>query len=277
MVLQPAGADRRLRALAGLVAEPGAVLVAHRPERRAVVRRGDGAFTKAVRPGRRVPVVLAVDPAAGTVTTGALPGRTLHELLRAGSPQAVPAAEALGVALAVLHAAAAPPGAPQHDGAAELAVLRRWSALACAHGVGSAGDGAEEAEQDAEHDAQLARPAGRLVPVPRDRHAKPALVAAAGGTGLLDFDLAGLGEPALDLANLLVHLELRVEQGLVPAELAGAGARAVLGGYDPPADVVARLPVYRLATARRLAAVYAFRPAHAAAAGRLLEQVRRTG
>ncbi|WP_396134697.1 phosphotransferase [Cellulomonas sp. ATA003] len=49
--------------------------------------------------------------------------------------------------------------------------------------------------------------------VHRDLHDKQLLVDGSGGIGLLDFDLAAAGEAALDLANLLVHLELRVHQG----------------------------------------------------------------
>src|SRR4051794_6263064 len=50
VVLQAHGADRRLPALAGLVA-PGARLVSHRAERRATVAK-PGAFVKVVPPGR---------------------------------------------------------------------------------------------------------------------------------------------------------------------------------------------------------------------------------
>lgn len=150
VVLQPGGADRRLPALAGLLGEPGARLVAHRPERRAVVRRADGAYAKVVRPertaqvaraaraaavpGLRVPRVVDVDERRGVVTTAALPGVTLHQLLVHAAPEAVPAARAVGAALAVLHASPLAPGAVVHDAAAELAVLHRWEQLAAGHG-----------------------------------------------------------------------------------------------------------------------------------------------
>ena len=89
-------------------------------------------------------------------------------------------------------------------------------------------------------------------------------------SGLLDFDLAAAGEAALDLANLLVHLELRALQGVCDAEVARAAAGAVLAGYRPGPDVRRRLAVYDEAARRRLVAVYAFRPASGAAARRLL-------
>lgn len=279
VVLQPRGADRRLTTLADLLRRPGAQLVAHRPERRAVVRRGDGSYTKVLRagraadvaraaraaavPGLRVPRVLAVDSSAGTVTTSALPGRTLHELLAVGAPEAVVAARATGRALATLHAFRPVGDAPLHDGAAELQVLRRWEALAAVHGL--AADLPAPAD-----DAGLTGPAQALVPVHRDLHDKQVLLAGA-GVGLLDFDLAALGEPALDLANLLVHLELRVLQGLARPGLARATADAALEGYGPGSATLARLPAYDRAARRRLVAVYAFRPRHAAAARLLLD------
>jgi tRNA A-37 threonylcarbamoyl transferase component Bud32 len=272
VVLQPAGADRRLPVLATLVHEPGAVLIAHRPERRAVVRRADGTYSKVVRTDRvaaevraalaargiglRVPEILDVDE-RGFFTTAALPGQTLHALLAARAPVVVAAARAVGAALAVLHAAAVPVGAPVHDGAAELAVLHRWERLARAHGVLADGPGG---------DCGLLGPSPALVPVHRDLHDKQVLVADDGTVGLLDFDLAAAGEAAMDLANLLVHLELRALQGVCPAGLARAAALSVLEGYAPSDAVVARLPVYEAATRRRLAAVYGWRPGHAAAA-----------
>lgn len=277
VVLQPDGADRRLPALAELVSRPGAQLVAHRPERRAVVRRADGAYDKVVRPknaaevaraaraaavpGLRVPEVLAVDEATGVVTTAALPGPTLHQLLRDGSPHAASAAREVGRALAVLHAAPVPDDATVHDAAAELAVLEKWEGLAGAFGVLPDHGPAASVELQS-------RP-GDLVRVHRDLHDKQALI-GPDGVGLLDFDLAAAGEAALDLANLLVHLELRTLQGLTSTALAREAAAAVLEGYAPTDSVLARLPAYDLMTRRRLAAVYGFRPAHAQAAAALL-------
>jgi len=266
VVVQPAGADRRLSSLAALLSQPGAQLISHRPERRAVVRRGDGSYDKVVRPertadvaraareaavpGLQVPEVVAVDETAGVVTTAPLPGPTLHQLLRDRSPSAVPAAREVGRALAVLHAAPVPAGAPVHDGAAELAVLQRWEQHARAFGVLRGGDRSVP---------DLASGAGALVRVHRDLHDKQALI-GPDAVGLLDFDLA----------NLLVHLELRGLQGIGTSELVRAAADAVLEGYAPSEAVLARLPAYDLATRRRLVAVYGFRPRHAAAARRLL-------
>ncbi|MGH8875440.1 MAG: hypothetical protein ACRDVM_09355, partial [Acidimicrobiia bacterium] len=68
LLLQADGADRRLPALAPVVALPGATLVVHRPERRAVVRLTKAvpglsvrlpAFAKLVKPGRSRTVAAA--------------------------------------------------------------------------------------------------------------------------------------------------------------------------------------------------------------------------
>lgn len=270
LLLQPHGADRRLPGLAPLL-NAGGVLVAHRPERRAVVRSGDGHFTKVVRPGTtaavasaaraaavpgvRVPDVLRVDEGAGTVTTRALPGRTLHELLGSGCELAATAAAALGTTLAALHAAPPPPGAPVHDGRAELDVLRRWHGHAVSYGLLPAGLVPAELVE-----ALLADVPGG-VPVHRDLHDKQVLVDDDGAVGILDFDLAAVGEPALDLANLLVHLRWRVEQGHAPPDLVQRCSDAVLQAYEPSAAVLARLPAYATASRLRLQAVYRFRPA----------------
>jgi aminoglycoside phosphotransferase (APT) family kinase protein len=46
----------------------------------------------------------------------------------------------------------------------------------------------------------------------RDLHDKQ-LILDETGVGLIDFDLAALGDPSLDLANLVVHLQGREAQG----------------------------------------------------------------
>lgn len=265
LVVQPAGADRRLPALRGLVAEPGAQLVVHRPERRAVVRSADGTWTKLVRPERlgalvaasrpvpgvRTAEVLSVDEGRAAVTTAHLPGVALHELLRVGD-RVLAAAAAAGRLLAALHAAPVPADAPRHDAAAELAVLQRWVGHARAYGL---------LELDVAPVAALLAeaPAGAAL-LHRDLHDKQLLVDDDGVVGVLDLDLAAVGEPALDLANVLVHLELRALQG-ADADLTAAAGDALLEAYAPSSAVRARLPAYAAATRLRLAAVYAFRPA----------------
>lgn len=90
---------------------------------------------------------------------------------------------------------------------------------------------------------------------------------------MLDIDTLCVGEAALDLANVLVHLHLRGLQGLVPAAAAAQAAAALLDGYRPPAPVVARLDAYADAARPRLACVYGFRPAAAGCSEALLATI----
>jgi aminoglycoside phosphotransferase (APT) family kinase protein len=108
-------------------------------------------------------------------------------------------------------------------------------------------------------EAGLSAGTGRVVLTHGDLHDRQILVAPR-GVGVIDADTAAGGEAAQDVANLLVHLELRAAQGRCLAARAGALAAAILDGYGPGPDVVARLPAYAAATRLRLAAVYRLRP-----------------
>jgi len=281
VLVQPAGADRRLPALHRLAARRDAALVAHRPERRGVVRRvdeeGRETYTKVVRPGRlrrtlagaradvrgvAVPPVTAPDPVAGAVTCRALPGTSLHDLLvdPATAERGVrDVGLAVGAAVARLHDTGTPPAADRrHDARTEVEVTEGWLTQASMLGL---------LHPDAPVSESLTRLRSFLHGEPcrptylhRDLHDKQLMVDESLAVGMLDFDLSATGEPALDLANLLVHLELRVVQGRCPAARAAACAEAMVEGYAPAARVWARVPGYALAARLRLAAVYSFRP-----------------
>ncbi len=288
VVLQEAGADRRLPALARELRRGGAALVTHRPERRAVVRHDDPVagtvFTKVVRPRHvprpgpscsqlhalRVPEVLEVDHEAGRVTTRALPGSTLHDLLADVEVSATELARygrACGVALAELHARTVVRDEPDHGIEQEIAVTDRWLAAADAHRALPTRVLRRLARR--RDRAVAAAPPSRSRPVVlhRDLHDQQLLVRVPDGAGplevgLLDFDLAAVGDPALDLANLLVHLELRVVQGLTPQVRAQACAAGLLDGYEPSDQVLGSVPQHAELARLRLVALYAFRPAY---------------
>lgn len=273
VVLQPAGADRRLRSVADLAGRPDRTLVSHRPERRAVLAHRDGdtenitAYTKVVRRRKvadliastrwaaslpfRTPELIGSEHATQAVTTSALPGEQLHQLLP--GPRAEEACRNTGRVLAELHALPVPDAAPTHDPLAELAVTRRWQDLADTYG-------APQSDLISADVTEITRgldgPSHRSW-VHRDLHDKQVLIDATGEVGIIDFDLMTAGDPALDLANLLEHLELREKQGMVPNS--APLAAAVLDGYRPSSDVVRRLPFYRATSRLRLSAVYAFR------------------
>ena len=264
LVLQPAGADRKLKALADLLSQPLLKLVSHRPERRAVVRRsGDcPGYLKLVRRHRlatlagqaeradglpvRTARLLDVDEALGAVVAAPIPGRRLSEWL--AGPDGSEACRRVGRTLAVLHAIC-PTGLAAHSAVEERAVTERWEGWARDWGVGLAA-GAEV----------FPAPPGRtrIALVHRDFHDGQVLVDESYAVGLLDFDLMAAGDPALDVANFICHLELRERQGGVAAPPLVA---AFLDGYQPSADVQQALPYYLTTSRRRLTAVYAFRDA----------------
>jgi len=284
LLLQPEGADRRIPVLHQVASAPGADLVAHRAEKRGSVRRADQdgqvVYTKVVRPTRlsatlagarirvdgvRVPEVAAADSDRGTMDCRALPGRTLHDILAdptLTNAEVTAAGRAVGRAVARLHACPPPAALRTHRATDELVVTRRWLRQASVHGLL---DGTGPLVRGRLDDARrlLAGLPCETAFLHRDLHDKQVVVDDDGVVGVLDLDLAATGEPALDLANLLVHLELRSVQGLCPPARARACAAAMVDGYDPGLDTWRRVPAYALTARLRLAAVYAFRPGSA--------------
>ena len=300
VLLQPDGADARLRALPTVLTEAGARLVSHRPGRRAVVQVTDPdgtvrEYIKVVRPTRaadlarrgglvatlvedEVPVPRLVDESAlerGVLRWSVVPGRTLHDLGAAGEwnpAQARAAWESAGRAVAQLHAASPTRVPERHGGGQELDVIADWLDPAVAHGlldadlVAKAGEHVTAALEAAATDPVL----GVLH---RDLHDKQLLLDDAGNVGMIDVDTLAVGERALDVANLLVHLELRQAQGLLSTELARAAREGFLAGLDAPNLPAERVAAYAAATRLRLAGVYAFRPRWHQVATALLRHV----
>lgn len=278
VVLQPGGADRRLPGLAALAREQGATLVVHRPERRAVVRRGSGTHVKLVRPEKaaallaadrrarqtgaiEMPELIHADLDSGRLEWSTAPGRTIHELLRdraVSIDRLREAGAAAGGAVRSLHRAAVPGGLGTHTPENELETAASW--MRAAGRFASVPPAAYN--QFTQARARLAEPPANFVLVHRDLHDKQILI-DSDRVILLDVDTLARGEPACDIANFLVHLDLRVSQG-VSTERAGAVAAGFLDAYRPCPSVLARLPAYACATRARLSGVYALRPAGAA-------------
>ncbi len=272
-----AGGDRRL-ALRPLLDLPGATLLSHRPERRAVVRLagagGTARYAKAHKPGaeatsveavagiraRRPPFALAEvlehDAARGLVIWSELPGRSLHELL--GDQRLVPGAAEAGAILAFLHGGVAPVSMPAHGPEAEAQLLEKCLADLTVFAPEAAATVRPRLPAVL---AALRASCGISRPLHRDFYDKQVLITDSGPptAGLLDLDTGATGEPALDVANFLAHLDLRVLQGRCPAGLASAAAGAFLDGYGRP-PAAARIDAYRAAARLRLSCLYAFRP-----------------
>jgi Ser/Thr protein kinase RdoA (MazF antagonist) len=291
VLLQARGADRRLPGLAPLLAQAGSTLLVHRPERRAVVRLARSptpTYARVVRPSRLELLVSAVDHAravadgafttpelfdvdrgSGVALFASLPGAPLHELL--GCDEVLSHAPAIGRALRTLHGAEVRPGTDEHGPDAEARVLWTWVRRLPRYAPSLARPAADAAALVAE----ALRPASpvRLAPAHRDLHDKQIFVDGGSSVGLLDFDTLAAAESALDLANLLVHLELRAMQGDCDRGRARRMAEGLLEGYGTQWSGEDRLSAYADATRVRLACVYAFRPRWSGVSGALLSRV----
>jgi len=288
-------ADRRLPGLATALGQPGAALIGHRAEQRAVVR-AHGAHVKVTQPRRAAAVAVAAqhaadlaraagdpfavavpaatDPALGLLVLPTLPGTSLAQRMAEGGLRA--GARAAGRAVAALHAAAVPAGTPGHGAARETGVLERWLALLIPHAPALAGRVTARAAPVAR--ALLDVSAAVPVPLHRDLHDGQILVDDdddddGGAVALLDLDTLSAGEAALDVANLLVHFELAALQGRCTPERAAAAATAFLDGYGEPTPPPDRLVAHADAARLRLVCVHAFRPAPAGLLDALLARV----
>ena len=180
--------------------------------------------------------------------------------------------QAAGRAVGVLHELPAERVADRHGPEQELDAIADWLHPAVAHGLLDADLVARAgarvtAELRTEGDDPV------LGVLHRDLHDKQLLLDDAGTVGMIDVDTLAVGERALDVANLLVHLELRQAQGLLAPELAQAARAGFRSGLGTAVLPVSRVGAYTRATRLRLAGVYAFRPRWRAVAQQLLRQV----
>jgi Ser/Thr protein kinase RdoA (MazF antagonist) len=276
LLLQSCGADAKLKRLAEIASGPGATLLVHRPERRAVVgiaERDCPCFVKITRAKKTPPLVAAWEraraaagahfdtpelgesfPEQGMTLWSVLPGEPLHEAL--SRPGLAAKARAVGAALAHLHAAD-PSAVPPHTCADEAAVLRRWHE----HLRPFAPQFAEllSLAIEATTAALLSLHQTRTALIHRDFHDKQVFVTKSARVGMLDFDMLAAGEPELDIANFLAHLELRAAQNVLTAGASAEAAESFLAGYDSRVNSD-RLRAYTDSARVRLACVYSFRP-----------------
>jgi hypothetical protein len=265
LLLQPDGADRKLPGLARSLAD-GATLIAHRPGKRAVVGTPDGRFVKFVRAGRAATMALRHRQLARTLGATAqvpavraehddalvlepMPGRTPMERDAAGLDRDF---ERVGRMLGQL-ARDSGDDLPVHDARAEAKVTRGWLERAVHAGRLPVAD-VEPALL-----ALTQQAATPLACAHRDLH-DGQLLLTDDDLAVLDPDTLSRAEPALDLANLMVHLDLRVAQGLLSPAARTCARAALLRGAAPSMATHRRLPAYERACRLRLAAVYAFRP-----------------
>jgi hypothetical protein len=286
----PAGADRRLRALAK--AAPLGELLVHRAHKRAVVRTGEHylkIFPKtqsaeaAARHTRMSALLGAEDfhtPELVSCTPGCLvltglPGRSLFEL---GSDSVVSEARfekawqkwsqgwvrQQSLARAPAHRPSLEALAPR-TAAVELENLQRIVNLWLLHAqdIPAARDQCTAVRAAA---GQIGQQLLRTEPDPLvwshgDLHDKQIFtVDSDAPLGLLDFDEAGRAEAAADLANLSVHLQLRLRQRRLTAERYQTARRQVIAAAEELRVTPARFDAYANATRLRLGCLYSFRP-----------------
>lgn len=292
VLVQARGADRKLRALPGVLADEGATLVVHRPERRAVVQRTTpggrgGDYLRIVRPGRTAALVRCAAEAGnvlaglpgfttptmrsprddGVVVTHALPGRSLRDLGAASLSGARTGAAGLGRLLRHLGTVEPPTGLPPRHHRAEIDWVGTWLGRVAAHLPHLHPHLAPRLNRVADHlHATVASPPGVIH---GDLHDAQVLVAGDGSIGVLDWDTMAVGEVALDAGNIWAHADLRGLLGEWPAPHAETLWQAALDAWQPDADELARTAAYRRLILLRLACQYAFRPGHQHVVGRL--------
>jgi hypothetical protein len=291
VMLQADGVDRRLPSLASLVTLPGAQLVSHRPEQRAVVRLElpDGLFyAKVVVPERAqelagktrsirkmagsdffVPEVVELNLDTGTLILSALGGQSLYHLL--SSHRLTSAARAAGKALRKLHSFSDSLRPPRHGPGKEIETIKFWlkhAKLLVPHLYFQLYAVASNVFRS------LAADQSPAVLLHRDFYDKQMFVGEQGQIGFLDFDTLAFGEAALDISNALVHFELRHLQGRLSETESMAAAEAFLDGYQPEPHVRLRLQAYMDAARVRLGCVYAFRPYQSHLVTLILSQVK---
>lgn len=276
----PAAADVSLPGLGAVLSEPDAWLVSHRAGKRAVVQLPNE-YAKVVPPRRTAqladtlraaerlrvvaPRVVAVLPEAGVVRLERLDGVPFTEVIGPDT------AARVGETLREMHAGPVEAASARHSADDERAVVDRW--------LGHLGwlrpDIATEARDRAApvFDALADDTTAETAPIHRDLHDGQLVFRDDDSVATLDFDTLARGEPALDLANLLVHLELAVLLGAAPRKVVDAAGKRLLAAYDPSPETERRIPAYADATRIRLTSVHAFRPGNEMAARELLDRV----
>ncbi|WP_104167791.1 phosphotransferase [Arthrobacter sp. SX1312] len=288
VTLTPFGEDPALAGLPAAV-DAGELLV-HRFTKRAVVRT-DSAYLKLLPPRKVGRVVTAHATAAGlvaaagiatprvtavdgaTLTLSAVPGASLYDLgcssTSAGSDGTAMLDHAWSVWAAHWPAFAAVPGGdagrlPSYGPHDEVETLATWMVRCLDFGASPVPDAALRAAVRTAAGRLLHGTAQAPVLSHRDLHDKQVLISGGGSSqgtlGLIDCDTLALAEPALDLANLLVHLSFREAQGLLSARRRAAGERAILAVAEELLVPEDRLDAYALSTKLRLTCIYAFRP-----------------
>jgi aminoglycoside phosphotransferase (APT) family kinase protein len=295
--IQRDGWDVALPGIRVALQRPEAALVSHRPGRRAVVRVDaptQTSFIKIVEPARidrlittlrtaataegddlRVPHITAIDEPHGCLEMTSIPGDPLSSIHEGESFSR--ALEAAGAALRLLHNARPPESwtARCHGPEAEFESLSRWLDFATTF----APDVAKRARPLIESLRASMPEAGLETMIHRDFHEGQVIV-TEGRAGIIDFETLALGDSALDIGNMIAHLEWRSLTTRDVKSRTVQWTASLLSGYaGQPSDslpgftTVASIDWYRRMSHVRLLCVHAFRPGSLAALRRALDDL----
>jgi tRNA A-37 threonylcarbamoyl transferase component Bud32 len=277
ILLQPHGLDARMPTLSARLQSPGHSLISHRPGKRAVVRATGPSglfYRKVFATGKSfrkacqaedllnglgirfaTPQVLETDQQEKSLCFSALAGQSLHQICQQGTADAAQAGQ-LGRALADLHDPGRIGRGDPLVAHSESSVLHSWLDKLANFFPDLAEPMAAMIHQQISRETlfQVSQPSI----IHRDVHDKQ-IFHTDHGVAIIDFDTLALGDPTIDLANLLVHLELRCLQARTTADFVSTYGQQVLdsyGGGIEPTRLLHCLDSARL----RLVCVYAFRP-----------------
>ncbi|MCX2749711.1 hypothetical protein OOZ51_18120 [Arthrobacter sp. MI7-26] len=154
---------------------------------------------------------------------------------------------------------------PAHPPVTEVANLQRWINHWVRHSQGVPEAATTRSALLARAEAAINRlngsPADPLGWAHGDLHDKQIFGAdGTGGPGLLDFDENCRAEAALDLANLDVHVELRLRQKLLTTRRYVIAHRRIVTTAERLRVSPERFAAYAACTRLRLACLYSFRP-----------------
>lgn len=277
ILLQHDGADRRLVGLARTLTRSDARLIVHHPERRAVVCVGEEEkqFIRFVKPGRvhknmqavrwlasqtqrsfLMPDILAFDNTNGTTAWSELAGRSLFDSLSETLSES--SLRMIGEAIKSLHDCIPHMDFSIHDGEAEALLLEKCLQTLEAFRPAVASAAHRHAEKVI--GALRNHHTSPISLMHRDLYDKQIFISQDEHIGILDFDTLSKGPAELDLANVVVHLELRAIQGLCTESSALRAATLILSEYKRLGGLPEHLNIYADATRMRLVAVYAMRP-----------------
>jgi aminoglycoside phosphotransferase (APT) family kinase protein len=190
--------------------------------------------------------LLSASELEGALTSKAVAGRTLHELLTGrGATAAVSSA---GAALADLHAQPLPGDVPSegHGPQQEAAALADAMERVIRYAPAEYAAIGERARLALEALVQLRTPKRRLTH--GDLDDQQIRLTDDGLVAFINLGNPRAGDPVLDLANLIAHIDAAVEP-----VMAGVLRDALLAGYRAPVRWKRRLAIYEESASLRLA------------------------